>query len=108
MQIKLKILVLLSVLLAKSTWAVNIDLLVLYTNDFQNQNSPALAIQNYIDYSNQAFVNSGMDINLRVKHHQVLEVPRNTEATERLLNSLVDDTSVRLKTQTNSIGYRFG
>jgi peptidyl-Asp metalloendopeptidase len=94
MQIKLKILVLLFGFLSKTTWAVNIDLMVLYTNDFQNYNSPGLAIQTYIDYSNQAFVNSGMDIQFRVVHHQILEIPHNTYVSEKLLNTVVGDLDV--------------
>lgn len=79
---------------AGKSYAVNIDLMVLYTTDFANVNSASAAIQSYISYSNQAFTNSGIDIQFRLKHHQILDVSGGTEVSENLRNKLFYDEQV--------------
>lgn len=81
-------------MLTSKSYAVNVDLMVLYTQDFANVNNPATAIQSYISYSNQAFVNSGIDIQFRLKHHQVLSVSGDAEVSESLRNKLFSDEQV--------------
>lgn len=76
------------------SYAVNVDLMVLYTQDFANVNNASTAIQNYITYSNQVFSNSGMDIQFRLKHHQVLTINGDAEVSESLRNKLFSDSQV--------------
>lgn len=76
-------------------FAVNIDVMVLYTSEFKNINNPALFVQNYINYSNQAFVNSQIDIRFRLKHHQELILPNSATVTADLRNRVAHDSSVR-------------
>lgn len=79
---------------ASKAHAVNVDLLVLYTQDFMLVNNATTAIQSYISYSNQVFSNSGMDIQLKLKHQQVQAISGSGEVSESLLNKLVYDEQV--------------
>ncbi len=76
------------------SYAVNVDLMVLYTNDFTNVNNAATAIQSYISYSNQVFTNSGIDIQFRLKHHQALQLSGGEQVSESLRNQLFFDSQV--------------
>lgn len=81
-------------MLTGKSYAVNVDLMILYTQDFANVNNASSAIQNYITYSNQVFSNSGMDIQFRLKHHQVFAIAGDAEVSESLRNKLFSDSQV--------------
>ncbi len=89
-----KFILFVTLVFASKSNAVNVDLLVLYTADFSNVNNAATAIQSYISYSNQVFINSGIDIQFRLKHHQVLQISGGEEVSESLRNKLFYDEQV--------------
>ncbi len=90
----LKVFFFLVLVLSGRVYAINVDLMVLYNNDFKNVNNASLAIQNYITYSNQVFLNSGMDIQFRLKHHQLLELPDNSAVSAKLRDTVAGSSVV--------------
>lgn len=68
--------------------------MVLYTSNFSATYNPELMINNYISYSNNVFQNSNMATRLTLKHHQVFELPNNSEVSGNLKDALASSKEV--------------
>ncbi|THB79240.1 MAG: hypothetical protein D3926_11180 [Desulfobacteraceae bacterium] len=81
----------------KTETSATIDLIILYNQDFANQYRGSLLesrLNHLVELSNQAYIDSGVYITIRMVHHRQIDNVSNTLENEKVLDDMSDGLGV--------------